>query len=169
MSARSRQRADRLERIARIGETLAAVAEGAAADRRRSLFTEQSRLETVQRYLGDYGQLVEQRESAGQTVGSLRLYRNFSGWLTELSEKQQNEVAQAEFLLEAAMEEVREKRRFADALEHVADRAGREARREAEITEQKNLDDVAQRMTQSQLGIQVATSRLSSSTGNKTP
>jgi len=67
------------------------------------------------------------------------------------------------------MEEVREKRRFADALEHVADRVGREARREAEKTEQKNLDDVAQRISQSQLGIQVATSRLSSSTGNKTP
>lgn len=169
MSTRTRQRADRLGRIARIGETLATVAEGAAADRRRTLHTEQSRLDTVQRYLGDYGSMVAQRESAGQTVGSLQLYRNFSGWLTELSEKQQNEVAQAEFLLEAALEEVREKRRFADALEHVADRAGREARREAEATEQKTLDDVAQRIRSSHLGIQVAIPRLSSTTGNKTP
>ncbi|MEY3338275.1 MAG: hypothetical protein RL245_1267, partial [Pseudomonadota bacterium] len=39
MSLRSRQRASRLARITRIGETLAAVAEGAAADRRRALFT----------------------------------------------------------------------------------------------------------------------------------
>lgn len=169
MSTRTRQRADRLERIARIGDTLASVAEGAAADRRRTLFAEQNRLETVQRYLGDYGSLVEQRETAGQTVSSLRLYRDFSGWLTELSEKQQNEVAQAEFLLEAALEEVREKRRFADALEHVSDRAGRDARREAEKTEQKTLDEVAQMIRSAHLGIQVAIPRLSSSTGNKTP
>lgn len=169
MTARSRQRANRLERIARIGETLASVAEGAAADRRQTLLAEQNRLETVQRYLGDYGTMVEQRESVGQTVGSVRLYRNFSNWLTDLSDKQQNEVAQAEFLLEAAMEEVREKRRFADALEHVADRAGRQARREVEATEQKNLDEVAQRVRSTHLGIQVATPRLSSVTGNKTP
>lgn len=169
MSSRSRQRAERLERIARIGETLAAVAEGAAADRRRALFAEQNRLDTVQRYIGDYGAMVQQREAASQRVGSLRLYREFSGWLTDLSEKQQNEVAQAEFLLEAALEEVREKRRFADALEHVSDRVGREARREAESEEQKTLDDVAQRIRSAHLGIQVAIPPLSSSTGNKTP
>ena len=169
MSARTRQRAERLQRIARIGDTLAAVAEGAAGDRRRTLFIEQDRLETVKRYLGDYGSLVQERETAGQTVGSLRLYRNFSGWLTELSQKQQNEVEQAEFLLTAALEEVREKRRFADALDHVSDRVGRQARREAEAEEQKTLDDVGQRIRSTHLGIQVATSRLSSSTGNKTP
>ncbi|MFM8988888.1 MAG: flagellar FliJ family protein, partial [Alphaproteobacteria bacterium] len=140
MSARSRVRADRLERIAKIGDTLAAVAEGAAAERRRALSSEQDRLDTVRGYLDDYGTRVAQQEIAGQTVGSLRLYRDFSGWLTELSQKQQNEVAQAEFLLEAALEEARARRRFADALEHASDRAGREARRESEAEEQKALD-----------------------------
>jgi flagellar export protein FliJ len=169
MSQRSRQRASRLARITRIGETLAAVAEGAAADRRRTLFTEQDRLETVQHYLGDYGAMVQQREAGTQSVGSLRLYRDFSGWLTDLSQKQQNEVAQAEFLLEAALEEVREKRRFADALDRVAEKAGRAARREAEAEEQKTLDDIAQKGRFTPLGTQVAIPPLSISTGNKTP
>ena len=146
MSTRSGQRAQRLLRIARIGDTLASVAESAAAERRRALSAEQERLETVQRYLGDYGALVQQRESAGSGVASLRLYRNFSGWLADLSQNQTNEVAQAEFLLEAALEEVREKRGFADALDHAADRANAVARREREAEQQKTMDELAQRM-----------------------
>jgi len=169
LSLRSRQRADRLVRITRIGETFAAVAEGAAADRRRALFTEQDRLATVRNYLGDYGAMVEKREASTQTVGSLRLYRDFSGWLTDLSQKQENEVAQAEFLLEAALEEVREKRRFADALDRVSEKAGRAARREAETEEQKTLDDTVQQGRSAPFGTQVATPRLAISTGNKTP
>jgi flagellar export protein FliJ len=169
VSLRSRQRAERLARITRIGETLAAVAEGAAADRRRTLFTEQDRLETVRNYLGDYGAMVQKREASMPTVSGLRLYRDFSGWLTELSQKQQNEVAQAEFLLEAALEEVREKRRFADALDRVSEKAGRAARREAEAEEQKTLDDMVRQGRSASLGTQVATPRLAISTGNKTP
>ena len=169
MSQRTRQRAARLARITRIGETLAAVAEGAAADRRRTLFTEQDRLETVRHYLGDYGAMVQEREAGTQSVGSLRLYRDFSGWLTELSQKQQNEVAQAEFLLEAALEEVREKRRFADALERVSEKTARAARREAEAEEQKTLDDMVQQGRSASLGTQVAIPRLAITTGNKTP
>lgn len=156
MSARNQQRARRLQRIARIGDTLASVAEGAAAERRRALSAEQERLDTVQRYLGDYGALVQQRESAGAGVTSLRLYRDFSGWLADLSQNQQNEVAQAEFLLDAALHEVREKRSFADALEHAADRANAVALREREAEQQKTLDEVAQRLRSSALGIQVA-------------
>jgi hypothetical protein len=64
MSTRSGQRAQRLQRIARIGDTLASVAESAAAERRRALSAEQERLETVQRYLGDYGALVQQRRES---------------------------------------------------------------------------------------------------------
>ncbi|MFN5010953.1 MAG: flagellar export protein FliJ [Gammaproteobacteria bacterium] len=169
MSVRTRQRADRLQRIARVGDTLAVVAEGAAAERRRALATEQDRLGTVHRYLDDYGTLVTKHETAGQTVGGMRLYRSFAGWLTELSQKQQNEVAQAEFLLEAAIEDARERRRFADALEHASDRACREARQESESAEQKALDEVGQRVRSVHLGIQVATARPSSSTGKNTP
>lgn len=169
MSARILRRADRLERIARIGGTLAAVAEGAAAERRRALATEQDRLDTVHRYLDEYGAQVVERETLGETVIGLRLYRDFSGWLTELSRKQQNEVEQAGFLLEAALEDVRERRRFADALEHASDRAGEAARRVAESEEQKALDEVAQNIRSVHVGIQVAPPRSSSSTGKKTP
>ena len=169
MTVRARVRADRLERIAKIGDKLAAVAEGEAAERRRALSTEQERLDTVRGYLDDYGTRVAQRERAGQTVGGLRLYRDFSIWLTELSHKQRNEVAQAEFLLEAALDDVRERRRFADALERVSDRAGREARRESETEAQKALDDVGQRIRSVHLGIQVASLRPSFATGKKTP
>jgi len=144
MSERSRQRANRLARVTRIGETLAAVAEEAAADRRRTLLAEQDRLETVRHYLEDYGAMVQQREASTQTVSRLRLYWDFSGWLTDLSQKQENEVAQAEFLLEAALEEVREKKRFADALDRVSEKASRIAHREAAAEEQKTLDEMVQ-------------------------
>jgi flagellar export protein FliJ len=113
--------------------------------------------------------MVQEREAGTQSVGSLRLYRDFSGWLTELSQKQQNEVAQAEFLLEAALEEVREKRRFADALERVSEKTARAARREAEAEEQKTLDDMVQQGRSASLGTQVAIPRLAITTGNKTP
>ncbi|NBU24316.1 MAG: hypothetical protein EBS39_01585 [Gammaproteobacteria bacterium] len=169
MSVGARARADRLKRVARIGDTLAAVAEGAAAERRRVLATEQDRLDTVRRYLGDYGARTAQHETAGQIVGALRLYRDFAGWLTDLSQKQQNQVAEAEFLLAAALEDARERRRFADALDRVSDGAGREALRESELEEQKALDEAGQRMRSAYSGIQVAHSLSSHSTGNKTP
>jgi len=169
MSLRTRQRADRLARITRIGETLAAVAEGAAADRRRTLATEQDRLETVRNYLGDYGAIVQKREASTQAAGSLRLYRDFSGWLTDLSQKQEKEVAQAEFLLDAALDEVREKKLFADALDRVSEKAARAARREGEAEEQRTLDDMVQQGRYGSLGTQFATHRLVISTGNKTP
>jgi flagellar export protein FliJ len=156
MSARSSQRASRLKRIVRIGDSLASMAESAAAVRRRALSSEQDRLETVQRYLGDYGVLVEKREAGVQSAGSLRMYRDFSGWLTGLSEQQRSEVAQAEFLLEAALEEARSKRGFADAIEKVSERATRAAMQERAVEEQKTLDGLSQRRRRTGVGIQVA-------------
>lgn len=169
MSVGARARADRLKRVARIGDTLATVAEGAAAERRLALSTEQGRLDTVRRYLDDYGTRTAQHETAGQSVGALRLYRDFAGWLTDLSQKQQNQVAEAEFLLAAALEDARERRRFADAIDRVSGGAGREALRESELEEQKALDEVGQRMHYARSGIQVAHSLTSLPTGNKTP
>jgi len=156
MSARSSQRAARLKRIVRIGDSLASMAEGAAAERRRALTSEQDRLDTVKRYVGDYGLLVEKRETAVQSAGSIRMYRDFSGWLTGLSAQQSSEVAQAEFLLEAALEEARARRGFADSIEKVADRATQAAKREAAVEEQKTLDGLSQRGRRAAVGIQVA-------------
>ena len=156
MSARSSQRAARLKRIVRIGDSLASMAEVAAAERRRTLTSEQDRLETVQRYVGDYGLLVEKRETTVQSAGSIRMYRDFSGWLTGLSEQQSGEVAQAEFLFEAAQEEARTRRSFADSIEKVADR-------EAAVEEQKTLDGLSQRGRRRGVGIQVANQTISQS------
>jgi flagellar export protein FliJ len=169
MSVGARARADRLKRVARIGDTLAAVAEGAAAERRLALSTEQDRLDTVRRYLDDYGTRTAQHETAGQSVGALRLYRDFAGWLTDLSQKQQNQVAEAEFLLAAALEDARERRRFADAIDRISDGAVREALRASASEEQKALDEAGQRMRAAQFGIQVANPLASLPTGNKTP
>ncbi len=163
MSARSSQRAARLKRIVRIGDSLASMAEGAAAERRRALTSEQDRLETVKRYVGDYGLLVEKRETTVQSAGSIRMYRDFSGWLTGLSEQQSGEVAQAEFLFEAAQEEARTRRSFADSIEKVADRATQAATREAAVEEQKTLDGLSQRGRRRGVGIQVANQTISQS------
>jgi flagellar biosynthesis chaperone FliJ len=84
------------------------------------------------------------------------MYRDFSGWLTGLSEQQSSEVAQAEFLLEAALEEARARRGFADSIEKVADRATQAAKREAAVEEQKTLDGLSQRGRRTRVGIQVA-------------
>jgi flagellar biosynthesis chaperone FliJ len=84
------------------------------------------------------------------------MYRDFSGWLTGLSEQQRSEVAQAEFLLEAALEEARSKRGFADAIEKVSERATRAAMQERAVEEQKTLDGLAQRRRRTGVGIQVA-------------
>jgi flagellar export protein FliJ len=138
-------RAARLTRVAKVGDALAKSAERIALDRRRAVEAEQQRLETVQKYCGDYGQLARERELAGQTVNSLRVYREFSGWLSTLSQDQLNRVAQAEFLLAAAVDEARGRRRFADAIDKAAAKSGKQAAVAAERREQANLDELAGR------------------------
>jgi len=64
---------------------------------------------------------------------------------------------------------VREKKRFADALDRVSEKASRIAHREAAAEEQKTLDEMVQQRYLAPLGTQVATSRSITSTGNKTP
>ncbi|NBO74522.1 MAG: hypothetical protein EBV29_07760, partial [Gammaproteobacteria bacterium] len=58
MSDRQRIRASRLQRIARVTDALAKSAEMVATERRQALATEQERLETVERYCGDYGDMI---------------------------------------------------------------------------------------------------------------
>mgnify|MGYP006268099095 FL=1 len=140
MTSRHATRASRLQRIAKVGDALAKAAERAASERRENLLMQKDRLETVERYCADYGGMIRGRELSSQSVSSLRMYREFSGWLTQLSQNQQNEVAQAEFLLESALEEVREKRSFAKAVELAADKSGQMAASEVRVREQKTLD-----------------------------
>lgn len=140
MTGRHAKRAARLQRIAKVGDALARSAEMTASERRRNLLAEQERLETVEHYCGDYVGIIRSRELAGQSSGSLRMYREFSGWLTELAQNQKNQVAQAEFLLEAAAEEARDKRSFVSALQRAAEKSGQSAEGEARALEQKTLD-----------------------------
>ncbi|MBM4239361.1 MAG: hypothetical protein FJ154_07480 [Gammaproteobacteria bacterium] len=144
MSTRQRIRASRLQRIARVTDALAKSAEMVATERRQALASEQERLETVERYCGDYGDMIVEGEKAGRTVGSLRLYRDFSGWLSTLSVDQKNKVAQAEFLFEAALEEAQGSRKFADAIDHAADKSRQVAVRETALRDQQILDGLFQ-------------------------
>lgn len=143
MSSRHVIRVKRLQRIARVTDALAKSAEMLAAERRQALVSEQERLETVERFCGDYGGLIRDREVAGPDVASLRMYREFAGWLSSLSQDQKNKVAQAEFLFDAALEEAKGSRNFADAIEHVAAKSGEAAKRETLLREQKSLDEMA--------------------------
>lgn len=140
MIHRHATRAARLQRIAKVGDAIAKSAELAASERRQNLFTQKERLETVERYCGEYSLIIRDRETSGQNIATLHMYREFSGWLTHLSQNQRNEVAQAEFLLEAALEEVREKRRFADALERAAEKSEKRAVRESRARDQQAMD-----------------------------
>jgi flagellar biosynthesis chaperone FliJ len=142
LSRRHATRAARLQRIALVSDALARSAELTAAERRQVLLGEQERLETVERYASDYGGTIRTQEIAGQSVGSLRMYREFSGWLSGLAQDQQNQVAQAEFLLAAALEEAQGKRTFANALERAAEKSGQLAAKEARAAEQKVLDEL---------------------------
>lgn len=142
MSSRHATRAKRLQRIARVTDALAKSAEMVAAERRQALVSEQERLETVERYCGDYGGLIRDRELVGPNVASLRMYREFTGWLSSLSQDQKNKVAQAEFLFDAALEEAKRSRKFADAIEHVAAKSGQAATREVLLREQQSLDEL---------------------------
>ncbi len=151
MSNRQRIRASRLQRIAGVTDVLARSVETVATERRQALATEQERLETIERYCGDYGDMIVEGEKAGRTVGSLRLYRDFSGWLSTLSVDQRNKVAQAEYLFEAALEEAQGSRKFADAIDHAAEKSQQVAVREAALRAQQILDELFQARPSSRL------------------
>jgi len=134
------ERAARIGRIARIGDAVAKASEAFVAQRRSDLDAQQQRLSVVENYCRDYARLTEDREVAAQSVAVWRSYREFSGWLSQMSVAQRHEVAQAQFLLEAAADEAAQKRNFAKALAKAAGRAETAARKEADRAEQQALD-----------------------------
>jgi len=140
--AKPAERAKRLARVQRIGEAIAKASEANWLQRRSELQEHQSRLDTVTTYCGEYARRTSDLESASTGIMNLRLYREFSGWLSQMEVDQHNAVAQAQFLVDAAAEEAAAKRTFARSLESAAERAAGQAARELARREQQTLDAV---------------------------
>ncbi len=146
MSDRAAKRAQRLQRVARIGDAVAKASEAIVAQRRGELAVHEERLHVVENYCRDYAESTRRQETAGQNIVTWRNYRDFSGWLSQMSVAQRNEVAQAQFFLDAAVDEALQKRNFARALENASERAANAAAREAAQREQKAMDALARPM-----------------------
>jgi len=146
MSDRAAKRAARLQRVARIGDAVAKASEAIVAQRRGELAVQEERLNVVENYCRDYAESTRRQETAGQYIVTWRNYRDFSGWLSQMSVAQKNEVAQAQFFVDAALEEAMQKRNFARALENASERAASAAAREATQREQKAMDALARPM-----------------------
>ena len=146
MSDRAARRAQRLQRVARIGDAVAKAAEAIVAQRRGELAVQEERLQVVENYCRDYAESTRRQETVGQNIVTWRNYRDFSGWLSQMSVAQRNEVAQAQFFVDAALDEALQKRNFARALENASERASNAAAREAVQREQKAMDALARPM-----------------------
>ena len=146
MSDRAAKRAQRLQRVARIGDAVAKASEAIVAQRRGELAVHEERLQVVENYCRDYAESTRRQEASGQNVVTWRNYRDFSGWLSQMSVAQRNEVAQAQFFVDAAVDEALQKRNFARALENASERAVNAAAREAAQREQKAMDALARPM-----------------------
>lgn len=140
MSDKHAKRAQRLQRIARIGDALAKAAEAVVSQRRGELAAHEQRLAVVEEYCRDYASSTREQEAAPTSIVTWRQYREFSGWLSDMSVTQRNEVAQAKFMVDSAFEEALKKRNFARALENASDRAAAVATREANAQEQRAMD-----------------------------
>ena len=146
MSDRAARRAQRLQRVARIGDAVAKASEAIVAQRRGELAVQEERLQVVENYCRDYAESTRRQETVGQNIVTWRNYRDFSGWLSQMSVAQRNEVAQAKFYVDAALDEALQKRNFARALENASERASNAAAREAVQREQKAMDALARPM-----------------------
>jgi len=146
VSDRAARRAQRLQRVARIGDAVAKAAEAIVAQRRGELAVQEERLQVVENYCRDYAESTRRQETVGQNIVTWRNYRDFSGWLSQMSVAQRNEVAQAQFFVDAALDEALQKRNFARALENASERASNAAAREAAQREQKAMDALARPM-----------------------
>jgi len=146
VSDRAARRAQRLQRVARIGDAVAKASEAIVAQRRGELAVQEERLQVVENYCRDYAESTRRQETVGQNIVTWRNYRDFSGWLSQMSVAQRNEVAQAQFFLDAALDEALQKRNFARALENASERAASAAAREAVQREQKAIDALARPM-----------------------
>lgn len=146
MSDRTARRAQRLQRVARIGDAVAKASEALVAQRRGELAVQEERLQVVENYCRDYAESTRRQETVGQNIVTWRNYRDFSGWLSQMSVAQRNEVAQAQFFVDAALDEALQKRNFARALENASERADAAAAREAAQREQKAMDALARPM-----------------------
>jgi flagellar export protein FliJ len=146
VSDRAARRAQRLQRVARIGDAVAKASEAVVAQRRGELAVQEDRLQVVENYCRDYAESTRRQETVGQNIVTWRNYRDFSGWLSQMSVAQRNEVAQAQFFVDAALDEALQKRNFARALENASERAANAAAREAAQREQKAMDALARPM-----------------------
>ena len=140
--AKPAERAKRLARVQRIGDAIAKASEANWLQRRSELQEHQSRLDTVTTYCGEYARRTADLEAESTGIMNLRLYREFSGWLSQMEVDQHNAVAQAQFLVDAAADEAAAKRTFARSLESAAERAAGQAARELARREQQTLDAV---------------------------
>lgn len=143
MTQPTQLRAQRLKKLARVGDVLARVAEAAWAERRVEFDEKQNRLAVIQGYQGEYLQLSESKLAVASSVSTLQLYRNFSVWLTSVEENQSLELAQAQFMVDTAAEEVAQKRGFARGLDNIAHRAALKARIEKDKIDQQTLEELA--------------------------
>jgi len=146
VSDRAARRAQRLQRVARIGDAVAKASEAIVAQRRGELAVQEERLQVVENYCRDYAESTRRQETVGQNIVTWRNYRDFAGWLSQMSVAQRNEVAQAQFFVDAALDEALQKRNFARALENASERASNAAAREAVQREQKAMDALARPM-----------------------
>jgi len=146
VSDRAARRAQRLQRVARIGDAVAKASEAIVAQRRGELAVQEERLQVVENYCRDYAESTRRQETVGQNIVTWRNYRDFSGWLSQMSVAQRNEVAQAQFFVDAALDEALQKRNFARALENASERASNAAAREAAQREQTAMDALARPM-----------------------
>lgn len=136
-------RAQRLRRIAAVGDLLAKVSEGEWAERQADLRATEQKLKVIVDYQADYSVMAARKAESIPSVGSLMLYRNFSDWLGGVGEEQERQVAQAQLMADVAAEEMTKRRSFAKSLEHVASSAKQAARRDRNSREQASLDDLA--------------------------
>ena len=143
MTAKLKTRAQRLHRVAHVGDVLARVAEAALVERQTDLQAKQDRLNTIKAYQAEYLDLTGQRLQTMTSAATLMLYRNFTVWLDQIEVNQEQELSQAQFMVEAASEEVAQRRGFARALEQVADRATAVCAVREEKMAQQQLEELA--------------------------
>lgn len=136
------KRSTRLSRIARHHEHLQSQESRKLSDLREAVDQAEQQLASLEQYLAQYRDELEQLKRSGSTVSRLQHYMQFIARINDAVHEQRQRVALTRNSFENQRELWLHARTRTRSLEHAADRAGRQERLEVERAEQRQVDDL---------------------------
>ncbi len=137
----NRDRVGKLSRVAQLAETERDRAAGHLQERREQHGAAESQLAQLQAFQKEYEQHLREASAIGMSAEQMRDYRRFLASLAEAIQQQQGVVQRSDEALGQQRQELQQRSQHHSRIDDLVARYRRQAQRESDKREQRQLDD----------------------------